>query len=80
MGVRAMTLLQMKEKVEEAKTEKAKLEGQIESIHSRLKNEYSLNSVEDAEKKVEALTSEVNEKENQLQQGISQLEDEYNWE
>lgn len=74
-----MTLQQMKEKIDEAKTQKAKYEGELDSIKRRLKSEFSLDSVEDAEKKVEELESEIAEQKKTFDSKMDALQNDYNW-
>ncbi len=73
------TLQEMKQKVDDAKTNKAKYEGQLESISARLKDEYGLDSIADAEKKAEELEASITAKEKELAGGIEKLEADYDW-
>lgn len=73
-------LLKMKEKIENSKTEKAKMEGQLEVLKKRLNEEFDCPTIKQAETKLKALSKEITELEGKIETGVSELEENYEWE
>lgn len=76
----AKKLLKIKDKIEDAKTDKAKYEGKVESSIEILKNKFKSKSVKDAESKLVELKSKIEKKEKKLELGVGELEENYEWE
>lgn len=70
-------LLDIKEKIEEAKNSKAKAEGKLEEHMSRLKKEFGVTSIAQAENKLVKLEKEEAALEKELNEGMEELEKEY---
>jgi hypothetical protein len=70
-------LIAMKEKVEQAETKAAQLKGRLDGIYERLKTEFNLKSLEDADKELNRLDAELVEKEKLLADGVASLELEF---
>ena len=68
-------LLKMKKDYEEAKLKKAKLEGQIETLLKNLKDDYNINSLEEAEEYCKNLSKNNREEEILLEKEIKQLQE-----
>lgn len=73
-------LLNLKDRITQAKTDKARQEGKLQTLQERLKSEYNCLSMEDAQKLFETLEYEIQENEQELSKGIDVLETNYNWE
>ena len=52
-------LIDLKDEIERAKEDKAKDEGRLSSLMERLSEEYGLNSLDEAEKKIDEIEKEV---------------------
>lgn len=69
-------LLAMKTKIDAARTEEAKLQGSLAASMKRLK-ELGYDSVEAAEKHLDALTEQIADLDAQVAKGIDELHTEY---
>lgn len=58
-SVLATQLLGLKKQIEVDKEKKARLEGQLTSLMSRLKKEFNCSTVEDAEARVKILSKDI---------------------
>ena len=67
------TLLSIKKRVEEAKSKKERLTGELNILLSQLKEEYEIESIDDAEKEVERLEKEIKELEEELEKRIEEV-------
>lgn len=72
-------LLRMKEKIETAKRKVAECDGQLKSLHKRLKDDFGCEDLKSADKELAAMDKDLSAKEKQLQQGITRLEEKYEW-
>lgn len=72
-------LLRMKGKVDVAKRETAECDGQLKSLHKRLKDEFKCDDLKSADKKLSVMDKDLSNKETQLTDGIAQLESKYEW-
>ena len=72
-------LLKMKEKIETAKRKVAECDGQLKSLHKRLKNDFDCNDLKSADKKLTSMDKDLSAKEKQLADGIARLEEKYEW-
>lgn len=70
-------LLKLKREVEEAKTSISELKGHLSALMTQLKNDWKCGSIEDAEKKLKSLKKEIDTLDEQIQTGITKLEEEY---
>jgi hypothetical protein len=63
--------------VQEQKELKTKLEWEIENIVGTMKDEFGIENIKSAEKEEQALREEIEEREKELEELLSKLEDEY---
>ena len=70
-------LLDLKQDIDNAKTEIAKLEGKKEALMKELKDQWKCTTVKQAEKKLAALEKEAGELGNQIEKGVTELEEKY---
>lgn len=70
-------LLEIKEKIETAKTSKSKLEGKKENLMQRLKDDYGCETLEKAEKKKKKLQTEVDELEEEIEMKSLDFKEKY---
>jgi len=71
-------LLKMKEALERSGVVANELAGELKALTAQLK-EYGCDTYEAAEKKLQDLDSEIEKREEELEEGIKVLEDEYDW-
>lgn len=67
-------LLQLKEKIDNAKNESLKLEGQKEALLSQLKKEHNCDSLQAAKRKVTLLESEITKMEEEISEETEEVE------
>lgn len=72
-------LLKKKEKIDEAKEEKNRLEGQMQSNLKRLKDEFGFSTLAAARKGLEKLRTSLKESENKLKMKLEKLEEDFEW-
>lgn len=72
------SLFELKEEIEEAKTNVAQLTGQKNTLMSQLKKDWDCKTLSDAKKKVKALEEEIAEIETQIAKGEEELEEKLN--
>lgn len=70
-------LLELKDKIDEAKTELAEIQGQKKGLLSQLKNEFECDSIQDAEKEVQSLKLEIEKKDTQIFELTTEIEENY---
>ena len=70
-------LLDIKKKIDSAKTEKAQIEGALAQLMERLKSEFKLTSIEKAEKALEELKKEAANLQQDIDAGMAALREEY---
>lgn len=73
-------LLNMKQTIDKAKEDVSRLEGRKEQLYETLKNDHGCETIKEAEKKLDKMNKELDKKETSLQQGVSELEANYDWE
>ncbi len=71
-------LQQIEELLEQAKTEKARLEGSLHTIIEQLKKEYAIQP-KDIDKKLKELTDQLERNNKSLTTAIEKLENAYDW-
>jgi uncharacterized protein (DUF3084 family) len=67
-------LLKIKEQIDNAKTEKAKISGQISGVEQQMQSKFNIKGVKAAEKKLAAMGSELDSKEKEFDDGMAELE------
>ena len=73
-------LLRMKEQITEAKENKAKAEGRLQQLMKELKSKFGCNTLVAAQKKMKTLDANIDKKVAELDKGIEQLKESYEWE
>ena len=72
-------LIDLKDEIERAKEDKAKDEGRLSSLMERLSEEYGLNSLDEAEKKIAEIEKEVSVLDKEYDTGLKDLREKYQW-
>lgn len=72
-------VLELKEEIEKAKINKAKMEGALKQHTNRLKEEFDCKDLSEAKKKLNALKKEKEELEEEIEEAVEKLESEYQW-
>jgi F0F1-type ATP synthase membrane subunit b/b' len=72
-------LADLKEGIDSAKTNLAKLEGVESEILNQLKKEYGISSVEEAKTMLSSLTKELEDHKKNIEQTYSKLKEDYQW-
>lgn len=70
-------LLELKEEIDNAKSEITRLEGQKSYLLDQLKEEFEINSLKEANKKVEEEETSLEELEEQLDEQIQEIKEKY---
>ena len=63
-------LLALQKKIEDAKSEKSRIEGELTSLLKRLKEEFGSDDVAQVEKKVEAMKQQASRLRKQIEDGL----------
>jgi predicted nucleic acid-binding Zn-ribbon protein len=71
-------LLDLKRKIDTAKTSVSELKGHQTALMNQLKTDYGCKTVEEAEKKLKAMGKKITDLEDQIDEDIKELEDKYN--
>ncbi len=69
----------LKKGIDEAKNNKAKLEGREQELLTQLQNDHNLASIESAEKEVTRLKSLVVKREEEIRTQFDTLKSKYDW-
>lgn len=72
-------VLELKEEIEKAKINKAKMEGMLKQHLTRLKEDFDCKDLAEAKKKLSALKKEEEELEEEIEDAVEILEAEYQW-
>ena len=72
-------LADLKEGIDSAKTNLAKLEGVESEILHQLKKEYGISSVEEAKTMLNDLTKELEDHKKDIEKTYSKLKEDYQW-
>lgn len=73
-------LIELKEDVEDAKIEKAKIEGQLTNIEKQLKDTYDIDSINEIDIYIEKLNKKKLKREKVIKDSIINLNNTYNLE
>lgn len=71
-------LLNLKEEIEEAKQKTSELKGEKQALMKQLKSEWDCNSLEEADKKRQAKTTEREKISEKIENGMIELESKLN--
>ena len=72
-------LLKWKEEIKEKETAESELKGRITELESRLKKESGCSSLKEAEEKLDQMAEEKAHKQGLLTKGVSDLEENHEW-
>ena len=70
-------LLELKDQIDAAKQQVSQLKGRKEYLMQQLKEQWNCSTVKEAEKRSKELTEEINTLDSQIQEGIKELEEKY---
>ena len=70
-------LLKLKKQVEDAKQEVSELRGHQLALLKQLKDEWECKDIPTAEKKLKAMQKELEEFDQQIEEGVTELEEKY---
>ena len=73
-------LLQLKDKVTDAIAAENRLNGQLDMLNKRLKDEFNCKSVDVATKKLETITAEIGKLDKQIEDKLDELNELYDFE
>lgn len=71
-------LLDLKDKIDGAKTQASELKGQQTALMNQLKTDFSCKTIEDTEKELRRIDKDIKTLKEQIQEGIDDLEEKYN--
>lgn len=74
-----MELKRIKSSLESAKIDKAETDGSIDTTKQRFKDEYEVSSLKNAEDMVIALDKELSTVDQELEEGMKELSESYEW-
>jgi predicted nucleic acid-binding Zn-ribbon protein len=63
-------LLQLQKKIEQAKEEKARIEGELKSLLKRLAEDFGSDNIPDIEKRIEGMRAQAAKMRKQIQDGL----------
>ena len=70
-------LLELKEKIDQAKEKSSELKGQLQGLSKELKDDWQCDSVAQAEKKIETMETEITALNDKIKKGVEKLEEDY---
>ena len=73
-------LLQIKEKIDNAKTQQAEITGQIRSTEEQMFAKFKVKTAEDASKELKKRAEDLDQMEKEFEMGEAELERAYSWE
>ena len=71
-------LLDLKEKIDQVKEKASELKGRLQGLMKDLKDDWQCDTVEQAEKKIKLMETEVEKINEKIKKGVEELEEEYN--
>ena len=72
-------LKNLKDNIDNAKTNLAKLEGRETELLKQLKKDFGVNTIEEAEKKITQLEKEYKKKKESIEKDYKTLKEQYDW-
>lgn len=79
MSTSADKLIKLKKELEQAKLDKAQLQGALDQNLNRLKEEFDVKSLAEAKKKLLAIIDEQSELVVKIDKAVESLEEKYQW-
>ena len=71
-------LLDLKKDIDEAKAKKSELTGQKNALIIQLNNDWGCKTVEEAQKKLKTMGDEIEDIEDKIEKGVTDLQEKYN--
>ena len=71
-------LLDLKEKIDQAKEKSAELKGQLKGLTKELSDDWGCTNLAQAEKKVTEMETDITKLNDQIKAGVEELEEKYN--
>jgi len=71
-------LLDLKKDIDEAKTKQSELIGQKNALMTQLKNDWGCKTVEEAQEKLKTMGEEIEDIEDKIEKGVTDLQEKYN--
>ena len=71
-------LLDLKKDIDEAKTKQSELVGQKNALMTQLKNDWGCKTVEEAQEKLKTMGEEIEDIEDKIEKGVTDLQEKYN--
>ena len=75
----ATKLMNMKDEIEKAKLEKARLQGQKDNLYKQLKNDFSCTDSTQAQRKLDKMGKDIDHMESALEKAVNKLDEAYVW-
>ena len=72
-------ILQIKEKIDNAKTQQAEVKGQIRSVEEQMSTKFKVKTVDVASKELKKRAEELDQMEGEFEAGETELEKEFPW-
>ena len=72
-------LLDIKDKIESAKNQKAEVKGKLESVEDQMESKFKVKTESAADKELKSRASELDQMEKDLETGEEELENAYKW-
>ena len=73
-------IIRIKKKIEAKKVQRIKAETTIENVQKEWKDKYGINSLEEAEAKIESLNEDIQKTDKQIERVSAKLEELTDWE
>lgn len=73
----ANDLLTLKKQITEAKTQMSELTGQRKALLAQLKTDWGCSTIEQAQKKLQQLTEEIDKIDLEIEEGVQELNEKY---
>jgi len=70
-------LLDLKEKIDQAKEKASELKGRLQGLMKDLKDDWECDTITQAEKKIESMEAEVVKINDKIKKGVEELEEQY---
>ena len=71
-------LLDLKKDIDEAKTKQSELVGQKTALMTQLKNDWGCKTVKEAQEKLKTMGEEIEDIEDKIEKGVTDLQEKYN--
>jgi chromosome segregation ATPase len=72
-------ILELKEKIEDIKSERDQLKGRKNAAEERLKEEFGFDDVKEAEKYLDSCEKELEKMKKDIQEGLEDIKSKFDW-